>query len=88
MGDGVVDVQQVELLLSGDLHHFRGEDQLIGRVVEEGVLRNADLVVVDVGPETAEAHRLVVSDEVYLVALGGEGLAELRGHDTAPPKVG
>ena len=61
VGYGVVHMQQIQVLLPDHLHHFGGEHKLIRGVVEEGVLRNPDLVIEHIGPEAPEPHGLVIT---------------------------
>ncbi len=81
VGDGVVDVEEVEGVELGDLGHAGGEGEVVGGVLEEGVVGDLDLVEVDVGFAAGEAEGLGVGDEVDVVAAGGELDAELGGDD-------
>jgi len=83
MRDGVVDVEEVELVIGGDFGHARGEGEVVGRVFEERVVGDGDFVKLDVLLAAAEAEGLRVGDEVDLVASGGELDAELGGDDSA-----
>ena len=88
MGDGVVNVKEVEVVGLDDLHHFARQDQLVWRVVKQGVFRHFHLVVEHPRVERPQPHRLVVRDEVHLMPLMGQGLAQFGGHDAAAPKRG
>ena len=81
--DGVVHVQQVELVALGDFGHARGEREAVGRVLEERVVGDFDLVIVDARGIGIEADRIGVGDEVDLVAAGGQFQAEFGGDDAA-----
>ncbi len=81
MRDGVVDVQEVERVPLGDLGHAGGEGEVVGRVLEEGVVEELDLVEVDVVLAAGEAEGRGRGDEVDLVAARGELDAELGGDD-------
>ncbi len=85
--DRVVDVQEIEGVDLGDLGHAGGEREVVGRVLEERVVGDGDLVVADVGFAAVEAEGLRVGDEVDLVAARGELDAELGG-DNAGTAVG
>ena len=80
--DGVMNVQQVEMLGFGDLHHFDGEGQRVGCVIEKRVIGNFDFVERDVFRAGIQPHRRSVTDEVNVVAARGELHAELGGHDS------
>jgi hypothetical protein len=81
MRNGVVDVEQVEAMREHDLVHAHGEGKVVGRILEQRVLADIDLVEEDAGEEGREAKRLLVGDEVHLVSALGEGDPELG---TAP----
>ena len=88
VGDGVVHVQQVQSFMAGHVHHFTGEHQLVRRVVKQGVLVDAYLVVEDVFSERTQPHGLVVGDEMHLVSFVCQCLAQLGGHHATPAKGG
>ena len=81
--NGVVHVQEIERVELGDLGHARGKGEVVGRVLEERIVRDRDLVIVDVVLAAVEAEGLRVGDEVDLVAARGEFDAELGGDDAA-----
>ena len=81
MRDGVVDVENVERFGFEDFQHFGGERERVGRVVEERVGGDLDLVEMDVRVVGVHADRRGVGDEVDVVAAGGEFLAEFGGDD-------
>ncbi len=81
--DGVVDVQEIERVELGDLGHAGGESEIVGRVLEEGIVGDGHFVEVDVGLAAGEAEGLGVGDEVDVVAAGGEFDAEFGGDDSA-----
>ena len=90
-GDGmrnrVVDVQQVQLVVGRDLSHAGGEGQVVGRVFEEGIIRDGDFVEGDVLLAAAEAEGLRIGDEVDLMA-GRRQLDTELGGDNAAAAVG
>ncbi len=56
VGDGVVYVQEIERVELSDLGHAGGECQVVGRVLEERVGGDCDLMAVDVGLAAGEAE--------------------------------
>ena len=85
--DGVVDVEQIELVVVGDLGHARGEREVVGRELKERVIGDRNFVEGDVLLAPAEAEGLRIGDEVDLMAGGGQLDAEL-GSDDAAAAVG
>src|SRR4029077_11594773 len=82
MWDGVMDVQQIQLLGLEDLKHFGGECQSVRRIVEEWVGSYLDFVEKDVRVVQVHADGRGVADEMDVVAAGSQLLAELGGHDS------
>ena len=78
----VMNVQQVEMLGFGNLHHFDGEGQRVGRVIEKRVVRDFDFVEGDVFRAGIQPHGRSVADEVNVVPARGQLHAELGGHDS------
>jgi len=83
VGNGVVDVEDVELVVGGDFRHARGEGQIVGRVFEEGVVGDGDLVKGDLLFASAEAKGLGIGDEMHLMPGRGQLDAEFGGDDSA-----
>ena len=81
VGDGVVDVQQVELLALDHLDELRRQRGVVGGVLEQRVVHPRHLVVVHVGRVAREARRLAVADEVHVVTAAREREPELGGDD-------
>ena len=68
MRDGVVDVQQVEVVALRHLGHARRQRQAVRRVLEQRVVGDLDLVIVDARRVRIQPDRVGVGDEVDLVA--------------------
>ena len=83
VGNGVVNVKEIERVELGDLGHAGGEREIVGRMFEERIVGDGDFVEVDVGLAAGEAEGLRVGDEVDLVAAGGEFDAEFGGDNSA-----
>ncbi len=80
-------VEQLQLMREHDLVHPHGEREIVGRVLEERVASDVDFVEVDPRAELPEPERLLVGDEVHLVAARGERDAEF-GRERARTAVG
>ena len=87
VGNGVVDVKQVELVIFGHFRHACGQGQIVGRVFEEGVIGDRHLVIENTFFAPGEPERLRIGDEVHLVAARRELNAEFR-RDHATAAVG
>src|SRR6266478_2204776 len=81
MGDGVMDVENVERFGLEDFEHFGGERQSVRRVIEERIGYDFDFVKEDVRVGGIHADGRGVADEVHVVAARGKLLAELGGDD-------
>jgi hypothetical protein len=73
-------VQEIEV----ELGHLAGGGHPVGRVLEEGVLRDGDLVPPEALGVGTEAEGRAVAEEADLVAAVRQRHPELRGHDAAP----
>ena len=76
-----MDVEKIEGFGFEDLEHFGGKSESVGRMVEEGIGDNFDLVKVDAGIVGIHADGRGVADEMDVVAASGELLAKLGGDD-------
>ncbi len=83
MRNGVMHVQQVELVDLGDLGHARRQRQVVRRILEQRITRDLDLVIVNVGLRFGQADGLRIGDEVDLVAALRQLQSELGGDHTA-----
>src|SRR5580704_14810094 len=82
MGNGVVNVEEVEGFGLEDFQHLGSQSQGVRRLVEKWVAGDFDLVKMDVRVVGIHADGRGVADEVDVVAAGGELLAQLGGDDT------
>jgi hypothetical protein len=76
-------VQNVQAVDFGHLRHARGQRQIVGRILEQRVLRNRDLVEVDLRVRGVQPDRLLVGDEVNLVAAVRQLNAQLGTYNSA-----
>ncbi len=81
--NGIVHVQQVQVVQLGHLGHARRQRKVVGRIFEERILRDLDLVKVNARMRLGEPDRLRVGDEMDLVSAIGQLNAELGGHHSA-----
>ena len=81
VGNGVVDVEQIERFGLEDFEHFGGESKRVRRVIEKRIAGDFDLVKMDVRIVGIHADRRGVADEMDVVAASGEFLAEFGGDD-------
>ena len=81
--DRIVNVQQIERVELGDLGHASGEREIVRRVFEQRIVRDRNLVKVNVGLTAAQSKGLRIGDEVDLMPARRELDAKLRGDDAA-----
>ena len=77
--DGVVNVEEIERVPLGDFSHAGGECEVVGWVLEQGVVEELDLVEMDMGLAAGEAEGGGGGDEVDLMSARGKLDPELRG---------
>lgn len=83
MRNGVVDVQKVKRIKLGNLRHSRGQCQIIRRVIKQGITRNINFVIVNIGIEFCKPDGLGIRDEVNFVAPVRQFQTEFGSHHTA-----
>src|SRR5437660_1594210 len=84
MRDGVMDVEQVPIVELSDLGHASRQRKIVWGVVEQGITRNFDFVIMDVGFGAPQPDRLGVGNEVNFVISLGQFQSQLGGyHATA-----
>src|SRR4029077_6749041 len=81
VGNGVVDVEEVEGFGLEDFEHFCGKSESVGRMIKKRVARDFDLVKMDTGVVGIHPDGRGVADEMDVVSAGGKLLAELGGDD-------
>ena len=82
----VVDVDEVEPHVRRDVAHARREREVVGRVLEERVRRDRDLVVRHAVREDVQPRRHRVRDEVDVVPAARELVPELGRDDARAPE--
>ena len=68
MRNGVVHVQQIEIVNLGDLGHARRQRQIVRRIFEQRITRDLNLVIVNVGLRLGQPDGLRIGDEVDFMA--------------------
>ena len=81
--NGVVHVQQIELVTLGHFRHARRQRQAVGRILEQRIVGDFHLVIVNARHIRVEPNGVGVGDEVDFVAARGQFQAQLRGDDAA-----
>ena len=84
VGDRIVNMQNIQVISSHHFSHLRCEDQIVGRVFEQRVCEDFDLVEKDALVHR-KANRKRIADEVNVVAAPGKFLAEFSSDDAASP---
>ena len=85
---GVVRVDEIETVVTGNFGEFHGQRQCVIGIFEETVAVDLDGMKVDMGGVGGEAKRALVADEMNLVAAGSEFFSEGRGEDAAATDAG
>jgi hypothetical protein len=79
-----MDVEQVQIVELSDLGHAGCQREIIWGVVEQGITRNLDFVIMDVGFGAPQPDWLGVGNEVNFVVSLGQFQSQLGGyHATA-----
>jgi len=87
VGNRVVDMEQIEQIVLGYLSHARGESEIVGWKLEEGIIRDGNFVVEDSGFAAGKSKRLRIADEVNFMAESRKLDAEF-GSDHSAAAVG
>ena len=83
MRDGVMDVQQVEVVGLGHLRHARRQRQAIGRILKQRIVGDFDFVIMNARRTGVEPDGIGVGDEVDFVPARGQFHAQFGGDDAA-----
>ena len=78
MGDRVVHVQEIELVRQHHFVHADREREIVWRILEQRIAPDVDLVKVDARQKRRETKRLLIRDEVDLMAATRQRHAKLR----------
>ena len=88
MGNGIVHMEQIEVVVDDHVYHGTGEGYLIGWVVEQWIGRHPHLMVKNIRIKNIQSHRLLVRDEMYLMTFVGQGFAQFSRQYTAAAESG
>ncbi len=83
MRNGVVRVDDVELLLIRDMRDRGGKREQVLRLAKQRIRRHGHAVEVQSRHTTLPAKRRLAADEMYVMAAIGQGLGQLRRDDAA-----
>ncbi len=83
MGNGIVDVQQIEIVDFRHLGHARGQRQVIRRIVKQRIMRDLYLVIENVGLRSLQPERLRIGDEMNFVSALRQLNSQFRCNHTA-----
>ncbi len=83
MRNGVVHVQQIQVVIVRHLGHARRQRQAVRRILEQRIVGNFHFVIVDARSPRIQADRIRVGDEVDFVPALGQLQAQFGGHDAA-----
>src|SRR5229473_1441943 len=84
MGNCIVHVQQVKIVNLRHFRHARGQRQVVGRILEERILRYLNFMIVNMWVGRAQANGLRVSDEMHIMSALRQFHAQFGGHHSAP----
>ena len=83
MRNRVMDVQQIQIVGVGHVHHARRQRQAIGRILKQRVIGNFDFVIMNPRRARIQTNGVRVGDEMNLVPAVGEFEAQFRRDDAA-----
>src|SRR5215510_3494576 len=83
MGNGVVHVEQIEIIDLRNFRHPRRQRKIVWRVLEQRILGDRNFVIPDIVVERSQAEGLRVRDEVNLMPTMGELNSQFGGDHSA-----
>ncbi len=79
--DGVVHMQEIEIVVGCHFRHARRKRQGVGRKLKQRIVGYGDFVIENIALPAAQAKGLRVGDEVHLMTARGEFNAKFCGDD-------
>src|SRR5579859_609526 len=83
MRNGVMHVQQIQIISVGYFGHARCQGKAVGRILEQRIIGDFHLVIMDSWDVLVEPYRVGISDEVHLMPAVGQLQAKLGSDDAA-----
>src|SRR5690606_38873102 len=87
-GNGIMHMQHVEFLETDHIHQLARQCEFVRREVEQWIFGYRHLVVIEVFRKEIQSGGLAVGDEMNLVPVGSQSLAQFRSDYTASTKGG
>src|SRR5208337_128529 len=87
MRNGVVDVEQIEFVELRNLGHTRRQRQIVGRIFEQRIARDFNLVIMNVRLGPGQTNGLRVGDEVNFMTAASKLKPQFSG-DNSTAAVG
>jgi len=86
MRDGIMHVQQIDIIIHDHIYHGAGQRSFIRRVIEQRVSRYAHFMIKNIGMKLTQPHRLLVGNEMNLVSFVGQRFSQFCSQYTAAAK--
>ena len=77
--DGIMTMQNIQLMIAHHLMHAYRQCQIVGRILEQRIPADIHFVEPDPWQEIGQAKRLLVGDEMHFVSARRERDAQFRG---------
>src|SRR5262249_10283983 len=84
MRDGIVGMDQIEFLESGDFNNFACERRSVQWKFKHRIACHFHFVIEHIAQILIEPHRHCIANEMYLMTSGSQRLSELGCDDAAP----
>src|SRR5664279_4956622 len=79
MRNGIMNMQQIQLVIDNHIDHRAGQRSLVRLIIEKRIRRYTHFMIEYICVVFSEPHRLLVSNEMYLVAFICECFSKFRG---------
>ena len=83
MRNGIVDVQQVQIVVVSHFRHARRQRKTIGRILEQRIVGHFHFVIVDARRTRVQPDGIGVGNEMDLMAARGQFQTEFGGDNAA-----